>query len=102
MRSPCDDSNQRYLPTASRRDVLKGGAALVAASALDGVIPTAQVTRAEWPQYGGDKASSKYSPLAQIDKDKFGHLSIAWKWRSAEEETVTANRLKTWHGNAHR
>jgi quinoprotein glucose dehydrogenase len=51
----------------------------------------------EWRNYGGDKASSKYSPLAQINKDNFGSLKIAWTWRSADEEVIKANpHLKTW------
>ncbi len=55
-----------------------------------------RATGMEWLNYGGDKASSKYSPLAQIGRDNFNRLSIAWRWRSAEEEVVKANRLKTW------
>jgi quinoprotein glucose dehydrogenase len=32
-----------------------------------------------WPAYSGDKASTKYSPLDQINKDTVGKLSIAWR-----------------------
>ena len=54
-------------------------------------------TAAEWSSYGGDKASSKYSPLDQIDADNFHRLKVAWTWRSPDEEIVKANpRLKTW------
>ena len=38
----------------------------------------------EWPTYGGDLGSTKYSPLDQIDGDNFGDLEIAWRWRSAD------------------
>ena len=38
----------------------------------------------EWPTYGGDLGSTKYSPLDQIDRDNFGDLEIAWRWRSAD------------------
>jgi hypothetical protein len=41
-------------------------------------------TATEWLSYGGDKASSKYSPLAQIGRDNFNRLRVAWTWRSAE------------------
>ena len=34
----------------------------------------------EWPQYSGDSASSKYSPLDQIDKSNVGGLEVAWVW----------------------
>ena len=30
----------------------------------------------EWPTYGGDLGSTKYSPLDQIDRDNFGDLEI--------------------------
>ena len=32
----------------------------------------------EWPTYGGDLASTKYSPLAQITGDNIGRLRVAW------------------------
>ena len=38
----------------------------------------------EWPTYGGDLGNTKYSPLDQIDRDNFGELEIAWRWRSAD------------------
>ncbi len=36
----------------------------------------------EWRSYGGDVASTKYSPLDQIDRDNVGDLEIAWRWRT--------------------
>ena len=57
---------------------------------------TVQDTATEWLSYGGDKASSKYSPLAQISGDNFNRLKPAWTWRSADEEVAKANHLKTW------
>jgi len=54
-------------------------------------------TAAQWMSYGGDKASSKYSPIDQISADNFSRLQVAWTWRSAEEEITKANPdLKTW------
>lgn len=44
----------------------------------------------DWLHYGGDKAGSKYSPLAQIDGSNFTRLKVAWTWRSAEENVVKA------------
>src|SRR4029077_19142777 len=32
-----------------------------------------------WPAYSGDKASTKYSSLDQINKDTVGKLQIAWR-----------------------
>lgn len=54
-------------------------------------------TATEWLSYGGDKASSKYSPLDQVNSDNFNRLKIAWTWRSPDEEIEKANSdLRTW------
>ena len=54
-------------------------------------------TATEWLSYGGDKASTKYAPLVQIDRDNFTRLQVAWTWHSAEEEVTKAHaHLKTW------
>ena len=41
-------------------------------------------TDGEWPTYGGDLGSTKYSPLDQIDAANFDDLEIAWRWQSAD------------------
>ena len=38
----------------------------------------------EWPTYGGDLGSTKYSPLHQLDASNFTDLEIAWRWRSSD------------------
>ncbi len=38
----------------------------------------------EWPTYGGDLASSKYSPLDQITPDNFSGLRVAWRTPSPD------------------
>ena len=54
-------------------------------------------TATEWPSYGGNKASSKYLPLDQIDGDNFNRLEVAWTWRSPDEAITRANPdLRTW------
>ncbi len=51
----------------------------------------------EWPSYGGDKASSRYSLLDQVDAKNFRSLRVAWTWRSPEEEVIKAHPgLTTW------
>ena len=37
-------------------------------------------TGGEWPVYGGDLGSTRYSPLDQIDASNVGELEIAWRW----------------------
>ena len=36
----------------------------------------------QWPTYGGNLASQRYSALDQINKDNFGNLAIAWRLRT--------------------
>src|SRR5256885_5671097 len=39
---------------------------------------------AEWPEYGGDKAGLRYSPLTQITRENVAHLRMAWIYRSGD------------------
>jgi quinoprotein glucose dehydrogenase len=120
MCNQCNDFNEeRVQAVRTRREVLKAGAALVAAPFLGGVTTTVQAAQAantrmpddrtthaqagkvrgtttEWLSYGGDKASSKYSSLDQIGRGNFNRLRVAWTWQSADEEVAKANHLKTW------
>ncbi|MCC7044554.1 MAG: PQQ-binding-like beta-propeller repeat protein [Acidobacteria bacterium] len=36
----------------------------------------------QWPTYGGNLASHRYTPLAQITKDNFDQLEIAWRLKT--------------------
>jgi len=36
----------------------------------------------EWPTYGGDLASTRYSPLDQITKENFNKLEVAWRFKT--------------------
>lgn len=43
-----------------------------------------EVIVGEWPAYAADNASTKYSPLDQINKDNFSQLQVAWSWKSVD------------------
>ena len=45
----------------------------------------------EWRAYGSDKASTKYIPLDQINKDNVKDLQIAWRWNSPDNALVESN-----------
>jgi quinoprotein glucose dehydrogenase len=36
----------------------------------------------EWPTYGGDLGSTRYSPLSQIRADNFNQLDVAWRFKT--------------------
>ena len=63
---------------------------LVAVVALAVVIATmagrAADKNRDWPSYAGDKGSTKYSPLDQIDKESIKNLKIAWRRSGMPEE----------------
>ncbi|MFA5910304.1 MAG: pyrroloquinoline quinone-dependent dehydrogenase [Vicinamibacterales bacterium] len=55
------------------------------AAALTAQEPVAHSTaRGEWPTYGGDLASTKYSPLDQVTASNFGSLKLAWRAKSPD------------------
>ena len=45
----------------------------------------------EWRAYGSDKASTKYIPLDQINRDNVKDLRIAWRWDSPDNAIVESN-----------
>ena len=38
----------------------------------------------EWHHYGGDLASSRYSPLNQVNRGNVAKLEVAWRWTSPD------------------
>ncbi len=40
------------------------------------------VTNGQWPHYGGDQGSTRYSTLDQIDATNVGTLEVAWRWKT--------------------
>ena len=55
---------------------------LLLAGATVGLRGQSKPAGAEWTTYGGDLASTRYSPLDQITKDNFNKLEIAWRFKT--------------------
>ena len=55
-------------------------------------IPAAPIE--EWPTYGNDPGSSRYSLLTEITKDNVGDLKVAWTYRTGDMSEGTG----TWNG----
>ena len=68
-------------------------AVAVALSAAITVAAQRPVTVGDWRHYGGDAASSRYSPLDQVNLSNVGELDIAWRWSSPDNPIVKANPL---------
>ncbi len=59
---------------------------LVLATCLSAGVGVAQqgAPPGDWPSYGGDVGSTKYSPLDQIDAGNFGDLELVWSWDTVD------------------
>jgi quinoprotein glucose dehydrogenase len=51
----------------------------------------------DWPHYGGDQGSTKYSPLSQINAANFKNLRVAWRWESADKELESKTSTRPYH-----
>lgn len=49
----------------------------------------------EWAAYSGDKGSTKYTALDQINAGNVGELEVAWTWDSPDNAIAKANPSKT-------
>ena len=74
----------------------------IAAGAAAAAQPIAPSTAAGgWPTYGGDLASSKYSPLDQINASNFSSLRIAWRAVSPDNFlSLTLPDGSEWHADS--
>src|SRR6185436_16685623 len=86
----CGKNVGRSYTGGSVRDLRRQvGAGLCVIVAVVGALAVrAQKPIAEWRYYGGDKAFTRYSPLAQITRDNVKNLKIAWR-RPAVDSSLT-------------
>lgn len=60
--------------------IARRGIACAALVLLPPVV-AAQAPPGEWPHYHRDLASTRYSPLEQINRDNVSRLAVAWTWK---------------------
>ncbi|SVB43157.1 uncharacterized protein METZ01_LOCUS196011, partial [marine metagenome] len=48
----------------------------------------------EWHAYAGDKASTKYTALDQIDAESIGDLRVVWRQSTIPDETRNGNAMR--------
>ena len=72
----------------TRRISFRGAAAVILV-ALVGLWPAqpegqsgVTAKTGEWRSYGSDLASTRYSPLSQINAENFGKLEVAWRFKT--------------------
>ena len=72
-----------------RRTVLCIAVVLITACAHDSTQHTAaSVPLENWPVYGHDEGGTRFSPLADINRDNVSKLSIAWVAHTGETVAV--------------
>src|SRR5687767_13356909 len=59
-----------------------------------GRVNTDQAPQDEWPAYGRDALGSRFSPLADIDRNNVSRLAVAWTYRTGEP-LPTAQRRRS-------
>ena len=60
-------------------------------TALFVMVLSPHIVAQDWPSYGGDNGSQKYSSLDQINADNVSKLEVSWEWESVDNPTVSAN-----------
>ena len=55
---------------------------LLAVSIAGGALAQEGTANGEWRHYAGDLASTRYSPLDQIDRDNFNDLELVWRMKT--------------------
>ena len=58
---------------------------------LFAMVLSPRIAAQDWPSYGGDNGSQKYSILDQINADNVSELEVSWEWESVDNPTVAAN-----------
>ncbi|MDE2849436.1 MAG: pyrroloquinoline quinone-dependent dehydrogenase [Acidobacteriota bacterium] len=51
-----------------------------------------------WPSYGGDYGSTKYTALDQIDRDNVADLEVIWGWDSPDNAELAERHRILWPG----
>src|SRR5437867_2343515 len=79
---------QSFLPCVNRRSFLKGSACVAAGLLLPETHFTGGVRKpngnADWRYYGADPATTRYSPLDQINRGNVRDLRIAWTYHTGD------------------
>ena len=52
------------------------------------------MTDGQWIAYSGDRGSTKYSTLDQIDRGNVENLTVAWRWSSPDNDILEENPSK--------
>jgi quinoprotein glucose dehydrogenase len=69
---------------------------LLAACTRPAAIRDPEAAVAEWPAYGNDPGSSRYSPLVEINRSNVGNLRVAWTYHTGD----ISEGKSTWNGQA--
>jgi outer membrane protein assembly factor BamB len=57
-------------------------------------VPLAMASAADWPYYGGDAGTSRYSPLKQINTTNAADLQVAWTFHTGDSTDRPATQIQ--------
>ena len=66
----------------------------LAACTRPAVVRNPSAAVEEWPEYGNDPGSSRYSPLSEINRSNVASLKVAWTYRTGD----VSDGKGTWNG----
>lgn len=103
--APLSPSRWAWLPllatVAAGPAWLGAGAQVPAGAAASATSPRPSTATGEWPTYGGDLASTKYSPLDEITGANFSRLRLSWRAPSPDGFlSLTLPDGSEWHADS--
>ncbi len=85
------DCNKSFLSVDRIRGIFSVLLTIATLVSFSGIIPAQ-----EWPHYGGDLGGTKYSPLAEINRQNVKSLRVAWIFHTGDvSDGTTYNFLST-------
>ena len=75
---------------------LMGAGAIACASAAWSQSGT-DVAKGDWPDYNGNMAAQRYSPLDQINKDNVSTLKVSWRFSTESSAPPPSSTTRARH-----
>ncbi len=58
------------------------------------IEPVAELQASEWRYNGSDAASTRYTPVSEIDSTNFSRLRMIWRWRAPDAQIAATERVE--------
>jgi quinoprotein glucose dehydrogenase len=85
------------IPKANKRDHLPAILPALTLALLFGCAPNSKnriTTGTDWPVYLGDKTSSQYSSLTEINRENVARLELAWEYHTGDDVSDNHSQIQ--------